>query len=133
MYHKHERTPLDGVTCASALTGYDTSSDPANVRLAERFSTSAWSLSALGSNGVVWADGSVARLLGPAFRFGAGDVVRLIIVRSASTAQLLVQVNGGPETLAVRRLLPRLAAAPRLYVIAHLTDIASPVQCVYVR
>lgn len=125
MYFKHERRTLDRAGLPSALAGYDMSTDPSNSRLMERFATSDWSLSAIGSNGAVWADGSVTRLLGPAYRFGSGDVVHLTV--DTARRQLCVAVNGGPSTVAVKRLLPRSGGfTPRVHACVQLTDIACP-------
>ena len=125
MYHKYEPKPLNRATVGDALAGYDVTADPTNARVAERFSTSQWSLSAIGSNGSVSADGSVPRRLGPAFRFGPGDVVRVTI--DMHQRELWVRVNTGPSERAVRRLLPRSCDfTPRVHLIAQLTDVACP-------
>jgi hypothetical protein len=128
LHNKRDGAALSHLTVHDALSAYDVSKH--GQGMTERFSSGDWTLSAIGSNGAVWADGTVRRLLGPAFRFGAGDVVRLII--DYARRELRVRVNGGTEAVAVRRLVSRVhggseAEPPRLHAIAHLTDVAHPI------
>lgn len=128
-YDKERGAALDSATMDAALRGYDGARfQRGATSMSERFTGGGWSMNALGSSGAVWADGGVGRLLGPAFRFGAGSTVRLII--DVERRELRVSVDGGREALAVRRLLPRIGSStvtrPALHVIAHLTDVAFP-------
>lgn len=121
-------------TARNALAAYETvdvakrAGRGANTKsIAERFGAlSEWSLTALGSNGAVWSDGSVSRIHKHA-RFGASEdvptPVSLVIDYERNELRAIIH---GREVALVRKLMPRRIAgqpAPRLYVVAQLTDV----------
>ncbi len=121
---------LDATTVDDALCGYEMS----RACVAERFGTMGWGMSALGSNGSVWSQGRVGDMRGSGYRFGGADPdgdpsappSRVLMQVDLKRNELSFQVGSSPWIVAVKRLLPR-GQQPKVYAVAHLTDIAAPV------
>ncbi len=133
---------LDATTVDDALRGYEVSREVGRGRargtarecVAERFGTMGWGMSALGSNGSVWSQGRVGDMRGSGYRFGGADPdgdayappSRVLMQVDLRRNELSFQVGSSPWIVAVKRLLPR-GRQPKVYAVAHLTDIAAPV------
>jgi hypothetical protein len=123
--HRDARA-LDSRTLPEVLQGYDSPLGKSHSML-ERFASSGWSMSVVGSNSAVWSAGVIGRLLGPRLCFGTGDRLRLVI--DNEHRQLRIRVNNGPEVVAVRRLWRRSQhdqSQPVIHAVAHLSDLQHP-------
>ena len=137
---RHPTASLDVGTVAAALQAYACAWQQPCV--ADRFGPlGEWSMSALGSNGAVWTDGKIKSLCGARARFGAdGDEVRMTLLPERRHGELSFLIfpaaspRVGVAVNAVQRLFSRAAAGsapPRVYAIAHLTDVhRAPRACV---